>query len=783
MLLISSDLLNSIRLIFRLRTNRTSQFCLIHFYKALKLISISLALTSCDSSEKTKTANRKPEVQIESLKSHMAMRQYFSQLVKNDEITNPYYGDSLVRKYESALLLAQKDENKPAIASLTARLGLALVDYGEIQEGIRKLNIAYKIYDSPLFPKNTLGELAYALGVAHMRLGETENCCANHVPESCIIPFSETAIHSVRRGSETAIKYFKQAINTVGILPVTKYKSMWLLNLAFMTLGEYPQKVPSNYRIPESVFKSEVSFPKFKNVALQVGVANDSLAGGVISEDMDGDGDIDLVVSSWRKSESLRYFENQGKDGFKDKTNELKLNEIAGGLNITPADYDNDGDIDIYVSRGAWLWAQGKIPDSLLQRQDDGTYLDVTFSSGLGRENYPSQAAAWADFNNDGHLDLYVGNEHSQENNSIVERNGQVTGIVAPSKLFKNQGDGTFVDVTSEANVANFRFTKGCAWGDLNNDGWPDLVVSNLSGPNRLYRNNKDGTFTDVAEKAGVIEPFNSFPVWLWDFNNDGIEDIFIAGYTGSTSSYMLYAIGERSQDNPATFGHYIGRGDLTYKNNASNHGLDGPVLTMGANFGDLNNDGFLDFYLGTGQPDIAELIPNQMFLNDGGRKVHDITMAIGMGHLQKGHGICFADFDNDGDQDVFQQMGGAKRVDSYRDALYVNPGFKNNWIKIRLEGVQSNRSAIGAKIKVTLDKGERYIYRTINTGGSFGANSLQQHIGIGLTKKIDEVEIFWPTSNQKQTFRNIKANQSIHIKEGEQSFFDVEETNFSYGT
>ena len=245
----------------------------------------------------------------------------------------------------------------------------------------------------------------------------------------------------------------------------------------------------------------------------------------------------------------------------------------------------------------------------------------------------------------------------------------------------------------------------------------------------------------------------------------------------------MLYAIGERSQDNPATFGHYIGRGDLTYKNYASNHGLDGPVLTMGANFGDLNNDGFLDFYLGTGQPDIAELIPNQMFLNDGGRKVHDITMAIGMGHLQKGHGICFADFDNDGDQDVFQQMGGAKRVDSYRDALYVNPGFKNNWIKIRLEGVQSNRSAIGAKIKVTLDKGERYIYRTINTGGSFGANSLQQHIGIGLTKKIDEVEIFWPTSNQKQTFRNIKANQSIHIKEGEQSFFDVEETNFSYGT
>lgn len=772
------------RSVFIEQYKKTNHSFLNSYKNVLIFISIFWLITGCGPDNKTnstKTKVSRSEVNIESLKSHMAMRQYFTQLIKSDALTNPYYGNSLVKRYEAALKLAQKDENQEAMASLMARLGLALVDYGNIDEGIEKLKQAYKIYDSPRFPKNTLGELAYAMGVAYMRMGETDNCCAINVADSCIIPFSESAIHSERRGSETAIKFFKQSVNTEGVLPVTKYRSMWLMNLAFMTLGEYPDKVPSDYLIPESVFKSEISFPKFKNVALDVGVATDSLAGGVVTEDMDGDGDLDLIVSSWEKSYSLRYYENQGKEGFKDRTKDLRLNEIAGGLNLTPADYDNDGDLDIYVSRGAWLWEQGKIPDSLLQRQDDGTYLDVTYSAGMGRDNYPSQAAAWADYDNDGDLDLYVGNEHSLENRSISERNGQVAGIVAPSKLFNNNGDGTFVDVSSEAGVTNYHFCKGCSWGDLNNDRWPDVVVSNLSGPNRLYINNKDGTFTDWAGQAGVIEPFNSFPVWVWDFNNDGIEDIFIAGYTGSTSSYMRYAVGERFKNSPETFGHFIGKGDLKFVNNASKHGLDGPVLTMGANFGDLNNDGFLDFYLGTGQPDIAELVPNQMFLNNEGMKVNDITMTIGMGHLQKGHAISFADFDNDGDQDVFQQMGGAKKVDKFRDALYANPGFNNNWIKIRLEGVQSNRSAIGAKIKITLDQGNQHIYRSINTGGSFGANSLQQHIGIGSIIIIDELEIFWPTSNTTQTFRNLRSNQSIQIREGEKSYKTTNEPLFSY--
>ena len=201
-------------------------------YKKIILLSSFLALLNGCSNQDPSTENRineekfRPkalvkESRADAIRSHMAMRQYYSQLIKNDEVSNPYYGNTLVKRYEKALNLASKDNNKAAMAGLMARLGLALVDYGSIEEGIEKLNQSYKLYDSLSLPKNTLGELAYAIGVAHMRLGETENCCANHVAESCIIPFAESAIHSNRRGSEEAIRFFAQAINTKGCLLYT----------------------------------------------------------------------------------------------------------------------------------------------------------------------------------------------------------------------------------------------------------------------------------------------------------------------------------------------------------------------------------------------------------------------------------------------------------------------------------------------------------------------------------------------------------------------------------
>jgi hypothetical protein len=188
----------------------------------------------------------------------------------------------------------------------------------------------------------------------------------------------------------------------------------------------------------------------------------------------------------------------------------------------------------------------------------------------------------------------------------------------------------------------------------------------------------------------------------------------------------------------------------------------------MGANFGDLDNDGFPDFYLGTGYPPYYDLMPNLMYHNRGGKSFADVTTAGGFGSLQKGHAIVFADFDHDGDEDVFAQTGGALAGDRFYDASYENPGFGNHWLEVTLIGVRSNRSANGARIRVqvTEDGKSRWIYKWVNSGGSFGANPLEQKIGLGSAGKVDVLEIYWPTSRTTQTFRDVPIDRSIDILE-----------------
>jgi hypothetical protein len=188
----------------------------------------------------------------------------------------------------------------------------------------------------------------------------------------------------------------------------------------------------------------------------------------------------------------------------------------------------------------------------------------------------------------------------------------------------------------------------------------------------------------------------------------------------------------------------------------------------MGCNFGDLDNDGYLDFYLGTGYPDLMTIVPNRMFRNDAGRKFQDVTTAGGFGNLQKGHGVSFGDLDNDGDQDIYENMGGAVSGDVYHNVLYLNPGTSNHWVTLKLEGVQSNRAAIGARIRVVIrnSSGERSVYKTVGTGGSFGASPLRQEIGLGQAQLIDRVEIFWPRTGRTQTLTGLNMDRFYKIKE-----------------
>jgi hypothetical protein len=197
--------------------------------------------------------------------------------------------------------------------------------------------------------------------------------------------------------------------------------------------------------------------------------------------------------------------------------------------------------------------------------------------------------------------------------------------------------------------------------------------------------------------------------------------------------------------------------------------GLYKVLHAMGANFGDLDNDGWLDFYLGTGDPDFATLIPNRAFRNNGGKNFQDVTTATGTGHLQKGHAVAFADLDNNGNQDIYAVMGGAYTGDNYRNALFLNPINTNHWITLKLEGVRSNRAALGARIRVNVETagGPRAIYKTVSTGGSFGASPLRQEIGLGQARSIQSVEISWPATGQTQTLTNLGLDQFYRVKEG----------------
>lgn len=430
---------------------------------------------------------------------------------------------------------------------------------------------------------------------------------------------------------------------------------------------------------------------------------------------------------------------------------------LTGGLNIVHADYDNDGWLDALVLRGAWLGPAGRHPDSLLRNRGDGTFEDVTEAAGL-LAFHPGQTAAWADVDLDGWVDVFVGHE--------------TTGLERHAcRFLRNRGDGTFEDRTAESGLGIEGFVKAALWGDVDNDGLVDLFVSRLGQPNLLMRNRGDGTFEDVAEQAGVGEPIFSFPAFFFDFDNDGNLDLFVGGYASSYVQAGAQGVAAAYLGLPTDLTRprlFRNRGDGSFEDVSREMGVDRPTLPMGCNFGDLDNDGYLDFYLGTGAPDLRAQIPNLMYRNVNGRRFVDVTAAGGFGHLQKGHGVAFGDVDADGDQDVFAVIGGAFSGDVSRNVLFENPGSEAHWIELRLEGTDSSRDALGARVRVDVQdvEGPRSIHRVVSSGGSFGAASLRLAIGLGTARQIERIEVRWPRGG-RQVFEDLPLDQALVLREG----------------
>ena len=689
---------------------------------------------------------------------------------------DPYFGTQQLDYLTNQLESPTYDTDTWRLTILR-QLAFHRLRLGQVDESITLLTEAVDLAERSMPDSRDLPGAMEELAVAYMKRGEIQNCVSPEGRLVCALPLDPAYTHEDSDSVSRAI----QILDGLLTQEPDNVRRRWLLNIAHMARGTYPAGIYERHRIPPSTFEPEHDLgERFREVAADIGIYSVDLAGGAIIEDFDNDGLLDIVTSSWDPTQSLRLYRNDGTGRFVERTNAAGLSEQTGGLNIVQSDYDSDGWMDILVMRGGWLMSNGQMRMSLLRNDGDGSFSDVTRESGLATPAFPSQSASWADYDNDGDLDLFSCNE------SIPESLEESSAIIFPSQLYENLGNGVFTDVAVRAGVTNLRYCKGSTWGDYDNDGDQDLYLSNYADENRLYRNNGDGTFTDVARELGVTEPDESFPTWFWDYDNDGWLDLFVAGYARDIDSVAAdYLELPNSGPRPRLYRNLgASGGPGAFTDVAALVGLDDVNQSMGSNFGDFDNDGYPDLYLGTGFPAFNALAPNVAYRNDGGESFSNVTFSAGLGHIQKGHGIAFGDLDRDGDQDIFMQVGGFYPSDGFVNSLYVNPGSGNRWTSMRLIGTQSNRAAIGARItvNVTASDGDRAVHTVVGSGGSFGASSLEQEIGLGQAESIESVEIWWPASGTRQTFEDVPLDTAIEIVEGDDRYSVVERRVFEIG-
>ncbi|MEM6456400.1 MAG: CRTAC1 family protein [Acidobacteriota bacterium] len=638
--------------------------------------------------------------------------------------------------------------------------------------------------DSGRFAAGYVRARRHDQAIAAMRLAEQENCLDGHAPEMCILPLRDGAIHQRTEGARRAAGAY-QALLADDPDDVT---ARWLLHIARQALGPAASaEILAADAIAVDLPRVDGALPPgvhaLRNVGHAADVAVAQLSGGAAIADFDDDGRLDVMASSWGFDHPLRLLRSRGDGTFEDVSSAAGLDGLTGGLNLVHADADGDGRTDVLVLRGAWLGPNGRHPNSLLlNRGPDASgavvFEDVTEAAGL-LETHPTQTAAWADVDGDGRLDLFVGHESTPR-----------AGV--PSRLYRNLGVGAdgvprFEDVAAASGAAVRGYVKGAAFGDVDNDGDPDLYVSRMLEPNVLLRHEGVGDdglprYVDATAEAGVGLPENAFATWFWDADQDGWLDLFVASFpvdfaAASVEHGIADLLGAPTAAPRARL--YRNRGDGTFDDASASAGLDGIYYAMGANHGDVNGDGYPDAYLGTGAPDLRALLPNRLLVHSGqpgAPRYVDATVAARVGHLQKGHGVAWADLDNDGDQDIYHVLGGAWSGDVFPNALFLNPlndrdtDARPRWLTVRLEGVAANRDGLGARIAIEVvdaDGDARTIHALVGHAGSFGGSSLQAEIGLGAATAIRRLTIRWPGSGTVDAIDDVPLDRIVRVREG----------------
>jgi len=637
---------------------------------------------------------------------------------------------------------------------------------------------AIALIQSDIRQKGESEDKLFWLGLAYMRRGETENCLPalqGAAMPAAISPMPDHAFPAMQMCSlpltspHQKAEYARRAADTFQAL-LDRYNAddrlyRWLLNLNYMTLGQFPAGVPEKYRINTPFIdtfygkgrdRAAADFPdfRFEDQAKQLGVNTFHPGRGVAVEDFDGDGYLDIVTGG--SYGPVRFYKNDHGHGFIDKTVGSGLEKVSQILVIVAADYDNDGLPDLLIARPFDHYV-------LYRNNGNGTFSDVTRESGLldlWKEG--NLAATWipsfADVNNDGKLDIFL----AQWSLGLPFANGGPLARPRMDSALFIQENGRFVNRTKdwglEALVKD-NFFIGSAFGDYDNDGYPDLFLSSPIRDSSVLLHNAGGKRFERTKLIDGISP--GFAAAFLDINHDGRLDILQAGSGDGRSAVEQVVFGEHT--NEYRSGHsviFLQKPDGTFERHEEI--FDMPVGTMGVSFGDINNDGCYDFYFGKGSPEPWFILPNMMYV--GGTNGHgctlemrNVSMLNGLGNIQKGHGIVFFDFNDDGRQDIYSALGGMWPGDAWTSQLFTNQSKSSNtWTKIRLRGRKTNYAGIGAAIRVRAENArheEIVRYYHMDNKSGFGSAPFLAHIGLMDAVKIQGVDVFWPVSGCKTTY------------------------------
>ena len=618
------------------------------------------------------------------------------------------------------------------------QLGRSYLLQGLIGEGTHALGSALRLNPNLHVARSLLLETVMGRGLESLELGDYSKATvyfkhAMEIDAMAYEPMYQTAV---------AAMWLKEDIMADSLLQeiIKKYpdklQPRWQLRNLWKTMGKSLSGMSEKYRFPykSENRNSEIGI-KFEEIGSDLRV--DKMDGGRSSAwaDFDGDADLDLVALGHPE---LAYYLNKGTH-FVESSSKVGLNLPEGGIGAHVADYDNDGDADLYITRDGWFGGGANV----LFNNESGQFSDITDYAGAG-DLGSSFCAAWADYDKDGWLDIYIANG--------TGATGDSTNV-----LYKGSSEGRFIDVAVSAGVDNRGQSLSAAWGDFDGDSDADLYVCNFTEPNILYRNNGDGSFEDVSILAGVgasyIDGFITFPL---DYNNDGALDIFVGNWSAYEEVLEDRALNRRAGDRerPVLFKN---KGNGAFVDVTESAGIARAEGTMSGAASDIDNDGWIDLYLGNGGPKMDRRDPDVLYRNMGDGTFSDITDLVGLGHIGKSHGITFADYDADGDTDLYVPSGGALSGDFWHNVLYRNVGDVGRFFVLRLEGRVSNRDGIGARVQLECDA--MIQTRFVESGNSFGnSNSLELEFGLGDCENIAHVEIQWP-SGQVDRFSKPPVN------------------------